>query len=406
VIAFVADHRGEMKIILVNSTINLRPMKKILIPFFCVTMLSGCFKNSVQQDTPSVQNLSGVRWTEEKAKAWYAEKGWLVGSNFSPSTAINQLEMWQAETFDTVTIDRELAWAEDLGFNSMRVFLHDIVWQQDSTAFKSRMDRFLSIADRHRIGVMFVIFDGVWDPFPKAGKQRDPKPHLHNSGWVQSPGIEILKDTAMHNQLRVYVKGVIRHFATDPRVHAWDLFNEPDNINDPAYLQFEPANKGELSLELLRKTFKWAREVNPSQPLTVAPWKGDWSDTSRMTALDKFMFTQSDVITFHNYDGEEVMERRIRELQVFNRPLICTEYMARGNKSTFEEVMPVLKKHNVGAYNWGFVAGKTQTIYPWDSWRKQYTAEPTLWFHDIFRSNGEPYREEEVKLIRQLTEKK
>jgi hypothetical protein len=198
---------------------------------------------------------------------------------------------------------------------------------------------------------------------------------------------------------------VIRHFSSDPRVHAWDLFNEPDNINEPAYVKFEPTNKADLSLALLKKTFQWAREINPSQPLTVAPWRGDWSDTSKMTPLDKFMFGSSDIITFHNYDGPEVMERRIRELQVFHRPVICTEYMARGNKSTFEDVLPVLKKNNVGAYNWGFVAGKTQTIYPWDSWRKQYTAEPALWFHDIFRSNGKPYKEEEVKLIRQLTGK-
>jgi hypothetical protein len=345
----------------------------------------------------------GSRWTQEKANQWYAEQGWLVGSNFSPSNAINQLEMWQAETFDTVTINRELGWAEDIGFNSMRVFLHHLLWEQDSVGFLNRMDQFLSIADRHRIGVMFVIFDGVWDPFPKTGKQREPKPHLHNSGWVQSPGVEVLSDTNRHDELKGYVKGVIHHFANDRRVDAWDLFNEPDNMNRPAYVSAEPENKPALSLALLKKTFRWAREVNPSQPLTAAPWYGDWSDTTKLQPQDRFLFNQSDVISFHNYDSPQEMEKRIIQLQVFKRPVLCTEYMARGNGSTFQGVLPVLKKHNVGAYNWGFVAGKTQTIYPWNSWTQEYTAEPALWFHDIFRKDGSIYNEEEVKLIMEIT---
>ncbi len=64
------------------------------------------------------------KWSANKAKEWYAKQGWLKGSNFQPSTAINQLEMFQAETFDTAAINRELGWAQGLGFNVMRVYLH------------------------------------------------------------------------------------------------------------------------------------------------------------------------------------------------------------------------------------------------------------------------------------------
>jgi hypothetical protein len=370
-------------------------------------ILSCSSKTSLQevQEPVVTTSASAGRWSAEKANDWYKEKGWLIGSNFSPSTAINQLEMWQAETFDTVTIDRELGWAQGLGFNSMRVFLHDLVWKQDSAAFIQRIDKFLSIADRHDIGIMFVLFDGVWDPFPKSGKQREPKPHLHNSGWMQSPGLEILKDTSRYDELSGYVKGIIRHFENDDRVQVWDLFNEPDNTNDPAYIKVELKNKGELSYILLEKTFRWAREVNPTQPITGGVWYGEWDDTTKMKPMDRLMLTQSDVISFHNYDAPEELERKINQLKKLNRPYLCTEYMARGNKSTFEGSLPVLKKHNVAAYNWGFVAGKTQTIYAWDSWRKQYTAEPELWFHDIFRKDGKPYRESEVALIKNLTGK-
>src|SRR5689334_745650 len=175
------------------------------------------------------------QWAPQQASTWYQSKHWLVGCNFSPSTAINQLEMWQADTFDPATIDRELGWAEGLGFNSVRVFLHHLPYEQDAPGFLGRIDKVLEIADRHHIGVMFVLFDSVWDPHPKLGKQRAPKAGLHNSGWVQSPGALDLKNPAKQAVLEAYVKGVIGRFKDDPRVHAWDLYNEPDNTNGNSY---------------------------------------------------------------------------------------------------------------------------------------------------------------------------
>lgn len=343
------------------------------------------------------------RWSRERAQAWQAQHGWLVGANFAPSTAINPLEMWQAETFDTVTIDRELGWAQGLGMNTMRVFLHHMLWEQDPQGFLSRVDKFLEIADRHHIGVMLVLFDGVWDPFPHLGPQRAPKPHVHNSGWVQSPGVAILSDTARHAEMEGYVKGVIGRFEADRRVIVWDLFNEPDNTNRPQYFAYEPINKADLSLALLRRTFAWAREMNPSQPLTVGPWWGDWSDESKLPPLTRFMLDNSDVISFHTYDDAQVTEMKIRVLQRYGRPLLATEYMARPRGSTFEAILPIFKRYGIAAYNWGFVSGKSQTIYPWDSWSVEYTAEPDPWFHDIFRANGQPYRQSEVDFIRSQT---
>ena len=345
------------------------------------------------------------KWSRAKAQAWGAEHGWLVGCNFSPSTAINQLEMWQAESFDAETIERELGWAEDLGFNSIRVYLHDLLWKQDARGFLQRMETFLDMADRHGIGVTFVLLDSVWDPFPKLGAQRAPKPHLHNSGWVQSPGLAILKDASRHGEVKDYIQGVIGHFRHDRRVHAWDIFNEPDNNNTPAYVRFEPDNKAELALELLKKAFQWAREARPTQPITAAPWKGDWSSDETLTEMDRFILDHSDIITFHSYANLEETRQRVEQLKRYRRPMICTEYMARPAGSTFEAILPYFKEQGIGAYNWGFVSGKTQTIYPWDSWTRTYIAEPPLWFHDIFRPDGTPYQVREVQLIRSLTGK-
>ena len=340
------------------------------------------------------------RWSEEKARAWGESMPWLVGANYAPAYAINQLEFWQADTFDIEAIKRELGWAADLGFNSLRVYLHDLLWKQDSEGFLNRLDQFVDVADSYNIGVMFVLFDGVWDPFPLLGPQRPPRPHLHNSGWVQSPHITLLKDLDRHDELEPYVKGVVGHFRNDKRVHVWDLYNEADNPNIPAYAEHEPANKEDLAMALMEKAFAWAREVEPVQPLTVGIWRGDWSSPEAMGVFNRFILERSDVISFHSYSDADDTRQRVEQLLKLNRPMLCTEYMARPTGSTFQAILPIFKEHKIGAYNWGFVSGKSQTIYPWESWRRQFDGPPELWFHDIFHPDGTPYKEDEVEFIR------
>jgi hypothetical protein len=265
------------------------------------------------------------------------------------------------------------------------------------------MEQFLAIAKAHGIGVMFVLFDGVWDPLPQAGLQRAPRPHVHNSGWVQSPGIEILGDPARHRELRAYVKGVIRHFRRDKRIHAWDLFNEPDNPNILSYGTVELPDKAARAHELLAKVFVWARKANPTQPLTAGVWLGDWTDPARLRPIESLMLERSDVISFHHYGRVADLQARVQQLRRYGRPILCTEFMARPIGSTFDPNLGYLQEERVAAYNWGFVAGKTQTIYPWDSWITAYTAAPAVWFHDIFRSDGSPYDPVEIEYIRSVT---
>jgi hypothetical protein len=347
-----------------------------------------------------------ARWTERTAADWYAAQPWLVGSNYIPATAIDQLEMWQADTFDPARIELELGWAESLGMNTMRVFLHDLLWQQDAPGFRKRIDRFLRIAEKHRIQPVFVLFDSCWDPFPKLGKQRAPKPGIHNSGWVQSPGADALKDPAQYPRLQAYVTGIVGAFANDRRILAWDLWNEPDNSNGGSYGKLEPANKTALVLELLPLVYKWAREAHPTQPLTAGVWTGDWSASDKLSPIEIIQLQQSDVISFHNYGKPEEFEKRILWLRNYRRPILCTEYMARGNNSTFQGTLPVAKKYKIAAINWGLVAGRTQTYLPWDSWKSPYTdREPAVWFHEVFRTDGQAYKPEEVEFIRHMTGK-
>jgi hypothetical protein len=346
-----------------------------------------------------------VRWTEQRANDWYAKQPWLVGSNYIPANAINELEMWQADTFDPERIDLELGWAESIGLNVMRVFLHDLLWQQDAAGFQRRIDTFLSIAAKHHIRILFVLFDSCWDPEPQLGKQRDPRPGVHNSGWVQSPGAAALKDPAQLPRLEAYVKGVVGAFANDERILGWDIWNEPGGTNENTYGKQELPNKREVVRGMLPKAFAWAREANPSQPLTSGVYDGNWNSLTKMNPIQRIQLEESDVLSFHNYSKPSDFEKHLRQLQPYHRPILCTEYMARPQGSTFQGILPIAKKYKVAAINWGLVAGKTQTFLPWSSWQHPYTKrEPKKWFHEIFRTDGQPYSPEEVGFIRRIIE--
>ncbi len=344
------------------------------------------------------------RWTPEQANAWYAAQPWLVGANYIPSDAGNQFEMFQAGTFNPGLIDTELALAAGLGMNTMRVFLHDQLWQQDAPGLVRRFDLFLHIAARHGICVLPVLFDSCWNPYPHAGPQQPPQPGIHNSRWAQSPGADRLADPACEPMLQAYAEGFVAAFAADKRILAWDVWNEPDNGNNLSYGPVEIQHKSEHVCPLLAKAFAWVRCAGPTQPLTSGVWAGDWVDPDIQSPATKIQLALSDVLSFHDYDFIGGFESRIQQLLAHNRPILCTEYMARGVGSTFDKNLPIAQRYGIAAFNWGLVAGKTQTFLPWDSWQTPYiNGSPDPWFHDIFHTDGTAYRQSEVELIRRLT---
>jgi hypothetical protein len=344
-------------------------------------------------------------WTKERAAAWYRQQPFLLGANFQPSTAINQLDMFQAATFDPATIDRELGWAASkFGMNVMRVYLHDMLWAEDPQGFLRRLDQYLAISDRHGIQTVFVLFDSVWNPDSTLGPQHPPVPGVHNSGWLQTPDRHDLVNPRKDAHFEAYVKGVVGRFANDRRVSFWDIWNEPDNPGGDAYLDKQLHDEQRRIAHLLPRAFAWARQAGASQPLTSGVWIGpDWSPTSKtLTRLQRIQLAESDVITFHNYDWPEQFEDRLRQLKPYGRPIINTEWMARGNGSTADTILPIAVRENVGMINWGLVDGETQTRFPWDSWERPYVLKgPTLWFHDLMHADGRPYRDREAELFRQ-----
>jgi len=356
---------------------------KYIVPIIFL-ILTACGGPTSRVDENKEQASRAV-WSKQQANEWYKDKPWYRGANFNPSTAINQLEMWQEATFDPETIDRELGWAADIGMNAMRVYLHHLAWKQNPEGFKNRMEKYLEIADSHGISTLFVFFDDCWNDTYSEGKQPEPKIGTHNSGWIQDPGKRLYESPELIADLEAYVKDVMKRFANDKRVIMWDLYNEPGN-----------SGYGDKSLPLLEKAFEWGREINPSQPLTAGVWNDELHN------LNKFQLENSDVITYHNYQDSAHHAQMIARLQEYGKPMLCTEYMARTRNSTFQAIMPMLKAHKIGAFNWGLVSGKTNTIYAWDT-PIESGEEPEVWFHDIFRRDGSAFSEEEITLIKKLT---
>ena len=336
--------------------------------------------------------MTTERWSKEKAWNWYDKQDWLVGCNYLPSTAVNPTEMWLAESFDPETIDRELHWANAVGMNTTRVFLQYVVWKDDPEGLKQRMEEYLSIADSHGLSTMFVFFDdvGFSGDEPYVGPQKDPLPNTHNSQWTPSPGHERAVDRSTWPQLADYVRDIVGTFRDDDRVLIWDVYNEPGN-----------SEMGQKTLPLLRESFDWVREADPIQPVTAGVnWDPNRSKQNQIGSEN------ADIISFHDYSELSFTKERLNDLEAYDRPLLCTEWLARTRDNHVRTHLPYYKEKNIGCYTWGFVNGKIQTHLPWSTAQTSIAEaiedeDTDTWFHDVLNEDGTPYRQEEVELLQE-----
>ena len=404
-------------------------LPKLLAVAALALALSGATSSAQDAPTFTPEGYEAVegRWPADKANAWYDALPWLVGANYYPHTAINAIEMWQASTWDPDTIAMELDLAESIGMNTMRVYLHDLVWADDAEGLYERMDAFLAMCDERGIKPFFVFFDDCHYPTPKLGEQPLPVKEWHNSGWVNSPGRDLALRYANGEaseeevaNLKGYVQETMRRFSDDDRVLMWELYNEPGRGNSTGEdmtgtaMQGRDVSIGDQSNQLLHDSFVWAREVAPTQPV-CATSAGSLGDMNIAIAR-----ANSDVQSIHSYEPPQGMRRLIADYKRDGRPLLMTEWLARTRGNTVEDNLPILKRQGVAAINWGFVIGKTETHYPWSSRRRDQSLselreageviregdpipEPELWFHDLFRADGTPFSEEEIAIFKRLT---
>jgi len=348
-------------------------------------LLRNAAMNDGESEADSEQKYS-ARWTTEMANEWYANQPWACGFNYVPANAISYTEMWMPYCFDTTLIDKELTLAQKLGFNCLRVVLPFVVWEHDPEAFKNRLNEFLSLCERHQLKVMLTLFDDCAfgsDPNttnPVYGKQPEVLKGWYANGWTASPGHAMVRDPETWPRLELYVKDVIQTYRMDPRVWVWDLYNEPTN-----------SGTGNAVIPLVVKVFSWAREVQPTQPLTIAQWNGN-------AALNKVIHDNCDITTFHNYQNAWDLLNIIHELKKYGRPLINTEWMCRHLRSDIASCLPVFHHEGVGCMLWGLVNGKTQTHLHW-GWRPEM-GEPSVWQHDLFHPDQTPYDTNEIIILK------
>jgi hypothetical protein len=335
------------------------------------------------------------RWPREEAQEWYDRQPWLCGFNYLPRTAVNWIELWQADSFDAPTIDEELGWAETVGFNTLRTNLHSLVWADDPAGLRGRIDRFLSIAARHRMRTMLCLLDDCEfsGRDSRLGPQGDPVPGVHNSRACASPGRAVVRAPAQWAPLERYVTDIVGHFRDDPRILAWDIYNEPGN--DYVFTAAGAARAEALlpySLDLARAAVGWARRARPAQPLTIGVWNPGWPD-------ENALFVElSDVVSFHNYADLDGLQAQVEHLKSHGRPLVCTEWLARGLGSRPQSHLPYFARERIGCYHWGLANGRTQTHLPWPGLEGLVPGD--VWHHDLFESDGTPYDAEEVRVFR------
>lgn len=333
-------------------------------------------------------NAQENRWSEERANNWYQSVGWLNGVNYIPSDALNYTAMWDKTSFNPKLIDKELALAESIGINSVRFIMQYAVYEDDPQYFLNTLDKFLKICEKHKIVAMPTFFDDCafgTNRDPKIGKQPEPLEGWFFWAWSPSPGHQMVVDQREHPKLEKYVKDVLTRFKNDKRIIVWDLYNEPTN----------GGIGGKYTLPLVQKVFVWAREVAPSQPVTVAAWSGH-------AELNKIITDNSDVISFHLYSTKAETEKQIKHWKSFGRPVICTEWFHRLAGSTVADILPLFKEENVGSMLWGLVNGKSQAHLGWDH-RPEMLPYTKTWKHDLYRGDFKPYDVSEIELIKELS---
>jgi len=332
--------------------------------------------------------LLARRWPAARTWEWLATTGPLAGCIYLPRTAINPTEMWQQDTFDPDTIDQELGWARTAGYNALRVFLQFLAWHQDPEGFTQRLDHFLALADHHGMRVMPVLFDdrAVAARDPSPGPQGDPLLGVPDGRWTPSPGHRRVNDRAAWPELERYVKDVLGRFASDPRVLAWDLYNEPGQ-----------SGQGDRSLSLVMECFRWAREIDPAQPLTA----GTFGSPAGLTGeLQSRLMEFSDVLSFHSHAPPAEVGRCLVLHRLHGRPILCTDWLHRPNGNRFETILPLLAREHIGAFHRGLFAGRTQTYLPDGSRHRDLM--PRTWQHDVFHPDGTPYDPAEMQILRRF----
>ena len=345
-------------------------------------------------------------WSKEKAWDWYQKRPWIRGCNYMSADCANRIDQWQADGFEQrlETTDRELALAAQTGFNSIRIIPEFIVWDQEHDSFLKRFDRYLDVCAKHGITCMVVLANDCMRPkgleINRLGRQHvawgyhgGRKLSQHDSIGI---GYHVLDEPETAPRYFEMVREMVVRYKNDERIIIWNVYNEVGN-----------SGRKEITLPNLKRIFEICREIDPVQPLTCETWSLG-GEIENLPEAERYALEHSDIISYHSYSDYITNIKIIRALKQLGRPILCTEWLARCLDNNVREMFPLFYIERIGCYNWGFVAGKSQTYEPWNSLWKQYEDNPnekidfTKWFHDLYRPNHKPYDPKEIEIIKSI----
>ncbi len=347
-----------------------------------------------------------MKWTKERAWEWYNNRPWIRGCNYMSADCANRIDQWQSYGFEErlETTEKELALMAELGYNSVRLILEFIVWDEEHDSFLERFERYISLCSKYGISCMIVLANDCMRPkgleVNSLGEQKvDWGYHggrkMSQHGKLSGMGHHVLDEPDKAPRYFEMVREIVERYKDDERIIMWNIYNEVGN-----------SHRWQVSMPNLKKIFEIVREIDPIQPLTCETFSLGEGEIEDITEVEKYALEQSDIISYHNYGTYDINIRIIKKLKRYGRPVLCTEWLARCLDNNIQEMFPLFYLEKIGCYNWGFVAGKYQTYEPWNSVWENYDENPDLkwdftkWFHDLYRPNHRPYDPKEIEIIK------
>ncbi len=351
-----------------------------------------------------------TQWSAESANRWYEKLPWLRGCNFIGSDCANRFDMWQSYRAreKLLTAERELALCQELGFNTVRIWIIFEAWLNEPEFFMEMLESYLTLCADHKLSVMLCLTNeedlprGEFEAFEgrKVGEQEYALGY-HQGRFPESPKAaarprwHYAQSPKLAPAFWQMIREIVTRYAEDERILCWNVYNEPGAALD------------EACVPILERMFQVVRSLDPSQPLTADVWRGLGDNDWPLHREEAIALQNSDIISFHNYQPFPEFCKAVDQFRTHGRPLFCTEWLHRICHNEVRDTYPLMYIANIANYCWGFVVGKTQTNEPWELTWEQYENPDiptdydfTKWQHDLFRPSLRPYDPRETELIR------
>lgn len=317
----------------------------------------------------------------------------------------NRIDQWQSYGFEErlETTEKELTLMEELGYNAVRILPEFFVWNNEHDGFMKRFDRYLDVCAKHGMSCMVILANDCMPPkgarVDRLGEQTvDWGYHggrkVSQHGRFSDIGFHVLDDPETAPKYFEMVREIVETYKNDERINIWNVYNEVGN-----------SNRRDITLKNLKKILEIVRSIDPIQPLTCETWSLGTQSVEELPEVERYALEHSDLISYHSYSTYDINIQQIHTLKQFERPILCTEWLARCLHNNVQEMFPLFYLEKIGCYNWGFVAGKYQTTEPWNGLWQDYEKNPgldidfTKWFHDLYRPSFRPYDPKETELI-------